>query len=85
MHPTRFGELLPRAIPLALAYCWAAGLAPAQAPVLAPTADVAIVDGEYLTGNNARPLWTTIVVQRVAPGWRISAIRNAAPTSATTR
>ncbi|HVG54851.1 MAG TPA: SgcJ/EcaC family oxidoreductase, partial [Vicinamibacterales bacterium] len=25
------------------------------------TPDVAIVDGEYLTGNDARPLWTTIV------------------------
>ena len=49
------------------------------------TPDVAIVDGEYLTGNDSRPLWTTIVVQRVASGWRISAIRNAAPTSTTTR
>ena len=49
------------------------------------TPDVAIVDGEYLTGNDARPLWTTIIVQRVASGWRISAIRNAAPTSTTTR
>ena len=45
------------------------------------TPDVAIVDGEYKTGTDARPLWTTLIVKRVAAGWRISAIRNAAPTS----
>jgi len=44
------------------------------------TPDVAIVDGEYKTGTDARPLWTTLIVTRVAAGWRISAIRNAAPT-----
>jgi uncharacterized protein (TIGR02246 family) len=47
------------------------------------TPDVAIVDGEYQTGTDARQLWTTLIVRRVAGGWRIAAIRNAAPTSAT--
>jgi uncharacterized protein (TIGR02246 family) len=46
------------------------------------TPDVAIVDGEYQTGTDARQLWTTLLVRRVAGGWRIAAIRNAAPTSA---
>jgi uncharacterized protein (TIGR02246 family) len=46
------------------------------------TPDVAIVDGEYQTGTDARQLWTTLIVRRVAGGWRIAAIRNAAPTSA---
>ena len=44
------------------------------------TPDVAVVDGEYKTGTGARPLWTTLIVKRVASGWRIAAIRNAAPT-----
>ena len=47
------------------------------------TPDVAIVDGEYRTGTDARQLWTTLIVKRVAAGWRISAIRNAAPTAST--
>src|SRR5687768_9630873 len=47
------------------------------------TADIAIVDGEYKTGTDARRLWTTLIVKRVAAGWRISAIRNAAPTGPT--
>ena len=47
------------------------------------TSDVAIVDGEYTTGTDARQLWTTLIVKRVAGGWRISAIRNAAPTAST--
>jgi uncharacterized protein (TIGR02246 family) len=47
------------------------------------TPDVAIVDGEYRTGTDARQLWTTLIVRRVGGGWRISAIRNAAPTGAT--
>lgn len=43
------------------------------------TPDVAIVDGAYRAGQADRPLWTTIVVRRVAAGWRIEAIRNSAP------
>ncbi len=44
------------------------------------TPDVAIVDGEYKTGTDARPLWTTLTVIRDGRGWRIAAIRNMAPT-----
>jgi uncharacterized protein (TIGR02246 family) len=44
------------------------------------TPDVAIVDGEYRTGTDARQLWTTLTVVRSAQGWRIAAIRNIAPT-----
>lgn len=47
------------------------------------TPDIAIVDGEYRTGTDARRLWTTLIVKREARGWRIAAIRNMAPTSAT--
>jgi hypothetical protein len=43
------------------------------------TPDVAIVDGEYRTGTDARQLWTTLTVVRGAQGWRIAAIRNSAP------
>jgi uncharacterized protein (TIGR02246 family) len=43
------------------------------------TPDVAIADGNYRAGQNAQPLWTTIVVRRDAQGWRIAAIRNSAP------
>jgi uncharacterized protein (TIGR02246 family) len=46
------------------------------------TPDVAIVDGEYKTGTDARRLWTTLIVKREARGWRIAAIRNIAPTAA---
>ena len=47
------------------------------------TPDVAVVDGEYKTGTDARQLWTTLIVKREARGWRIAAIRNMAPTSPT--
>lgn len=47
------------------------------------TPDVAIVDGGYTTGADARQLWTTLVVKREAAGWRIAAIRNVAPTAST--
>ena len=47
------------------------------------TTDVAIVDGEYKTGTDARPLWTTLIVKREQKGWRIAAIRNMAPTGPT--
>ena len=47
------------------------------------TPDVAIVDGEYRTGTDARLLWTTLTVKRDGAGWRIAAIRNMAPTSPT--
>lgn len=44
------------------------------------TPDVAIVDGEYRTGTDARQLWTTLTVKRDGRGWKIAAIRNMAPT-----
>ena len=47
------------------------------------TPDIAIVDGEYKTGTDARPLWTTLVVKREQKTWRIAAIRNMAPTGQT--
>jgi uncharacterized protein (TIGR02246 family) len=42
---------------------------------------VAIVDGAYEIGgpDEARRMWTTLVVTRGAAGWQIAAIRNAAP------
>jgi uncharacterized protein (TIGR02246 family) len=46
------------------------------------TPDVAIVDGEYKTGTDARRLWTTLTVKRDGRGWKIAAIRNMAPTAA---
>lgn len=46
------------------------------------TADVAIVDGEYETGTDARRLWTTLTVKRDGRSWKIAAIRNIAPTGA---
>jgi len=46
------------------------------------TPDVAIVDGDYTTGADARRIWTTIAVKRDAGRWRITAIRNIAPTNA---
>lgn len=46
--------------------------------------DVAIADGGYeirRPGESAtRLMWTTIVLRRGMDGWRITAIRNAAPT-----
>jgi uncharacterized protein (TIGR02246 family) len=47
------------------------------------TPDVAIVDGEYKTGTDARPVWTTLTVKRDGRGWKIAAIRNIAPTGST--
>ena len=46
------------------------------------TPDVAIVDGDYTTGADARRIWTTITVKRNSGRWRITAIRNIAPTNA---
>ena len=46
-------------------------------------ADVAIVDGGYKTGADARQLWTTILVKRDGAAWKIAAIRNVSPTSST--
>ena len=48
------------------------------------TPDVAIADGPYeitpAGGGNSRRMWATIVVVRESGVWRISAIRNMAPT-----
>ena len=47
------------------------------------TPDVAIADGPYaITAGGADPrrMWTTLVVARQGAGWKISAIRNMAPT-----
>ena len=46
------------------------------------TSDVAIVDGDYTTGADARRIWTTITAKRESGRWRITAIRNIAPTAA---
>ena len=47
------------------------------------TPDVAIVDGEYKTGTDARLVWTTLTVKRDGRAWKIAAIRNIAPTAPT--
>jgi uncharacterized protein (TIGR02246 family) len=47
------------------------------------TPDVAIVDGEYKTGTDARLVWTTLTVKRDGRVWKIAAIRNIAPTAPT--
>jgi uncharacterized protein (TIGR02246 family) len=47
------------------------------------TRDVAIADGPYeisAGGAVSRRRWTTFVIVRTGDGWRISAIRNMAPT-----
>lgn len=48
------------------------------------TPDVAVADGPYEIAAGgapaARRMWTTLVLVRTAEGWRISAIRNMAPT-----
>lgn len=48
------------------------------------TSDVAIADGRYditpAGGGPVQRMWTTIVAVRTAGTWRISAIRNMAPT-----
>ncbi len=49
------------------------------------TPDVAIADGPYEIAAGGAPssrrMWTTLVLVRTTGGWRISAIRNMAPTS----
>ena len=45
------------------------------------TPDVAIVDGEYRTGTDARLIWTTLTLKRDGRVWKIAAIRNIAPTA----
>jgi len=47
------------------------------------TPDVAIVDGEYKTGTDARLVWTTLTVKRDGRVWKIAAIRNILPTAST--
>jgi uncharacterized protein (TIGR02246 family) len=51
-----------------------------------PTTGVAIVDGGYTItnpqGGAPRSMWTTLVMTKGSAGWRIAAIRNAAPTAA---
>ena len=47
------------------------------------TPDIAVVDGGYTTGADARQLWTTLIVKRDSSGWRIAGIRNASPTGST--
>ena len=50
-----------------------------------PAPGVALVDGGYeITppqGGAARRMWTTLLMTKGPVGWRIAAIRNAAPTS----
>jgi uncharacterized protein (TIGR02246 family) len=50
-----------------------------------PSADVAIVDGDYEIGaagqGAARLMWTTFVIVRQSDGWKIAAIRNSLPTA----
>lgn len=43
------------------------------------TPDVAIADGRYDIQGSAMQRWTTIVLKREPSGWRITAIRNMAP------
>jgi uncharacterized protein (TIGR02246 family) len=49
------------------------------------TPDVAIADGPYeiADGSTVRRMWTTLVLEREADGWRIAAIRNMVPTDGT--
>ena len=53
------------------------------------TADVALADGRYeiaaAGGQQARKMWTTLLVVRTAEGWRIAAIRNMLPAPAAGR
>lgn len=52
------------------------------------TPDVAMADGPYeiaaADSGPTRRMWTSIVLVRQAPGWRIAAIRNMVPTGAAT-
>jgi uncharacterized protein (TIGR02246 family) len=45
--------------------------------------EIAIVDGHYdlagATAADARHMWTTLIVKRLADGWKIAAIRNMLP------
>lgn len=45
--------------------------------------EIAIVDGHYnlagATAADARHMWTTLIVKRMADGWKIAAIRNMLP------
>lgn len=49
--------------------------------------DVAIADGRYeisgIAGGGNRSMWTTLLLRRGSDGWRIAAIRNMLPASAT--
>jgi len=47
--------------------------------------DVSIVDGRYRTvslNGATRDMWTTFIMKRVGPDWRITAIRNMLPAPA---
>ena len=44
------------------------------------TPEVAVVDGRYVIAGSSLERWTTILVRRDGPAWRIAAIRNMAPT-----
>jgi uncharacterized protein (TIGR02246 family) len=50
------------------------------------TPDVALADGRYtqkgLDGARDREMWTSITLKRLADGWKIAAIRNMLPASA---
>jgi uncharacterized protein (TIGR02246 family) len=50
------------------------------------TPDVAVADGPYeiSTDGNVRRMWTTIILKRESGAWRITAIRNMAPTASPT-
>ena len=48
-----------------------------------PMPDVAIADGDYNIAGTDRRMWTTLVLTRQREGWRITAIRNSAPTGPT--
>lgn len=45
--------------------------------------DVAVADGRYeltgLAGGQDRRMWTTLILRRVAEGWKIAGIRNMLP------
>jgi uncharacterized protein (TIGR02246 family) len=47
------------------------------------TKDSALADGRYeiagLAGGQSRRMWTTLILSRMADGWRIAAIRNMLP------
>jgi uncharacterized protein (TIGR02246 family) len=49
------------------------------------TPDVAIADGAYIIAGSDVRRWSTVVLKREGSTWRISAIRNIAPTGNVTR